>query len=120
MVKAYEKLLLETAPYLEAACSTADLNDLLSKAPGNLPSTPPTLGASKTERVAPSVMTRREIMEVMISLGKKHIEGKKIAVNTGVQELVFQDQIQHVVTSIKSGVEWIDDTVKASPLARAA
>ncbi|TLS21308.1 uncharacterized protein PpBr36_10327 [Pyricularia pennisetigena] len=59
-------------------------------------------------------------MEDIIVMGQKHMEGKQIAVKVGTQKFVLQDQMQHLVTGIQFGKDWIDNTVQASPMASTA
>lgn len=118
VVEAYEELLARMLPYLAAESPATDLRDLLSKASSRHQSD--SSAATKHDSAAYSVMTRREKMDDMIALGKKHMEGKKIALKVGDQEFVLQDQMKHVVAGLRIAKAWVDDAVNASPLARTA
>ncbi|TLD17323.1 uncharacterized protein PgNI_01055, partial [Pyricularia grisea] len=120
IVQAYEELLSKTSSYLEKTSSTADLNDILSKA-SNDRAKP--FHASDTEIVKQKVQSdtsSRRTMENIIVMGQKHMEGRQIAFKVGTQKLVLQDQMQHLVTGIQFGKDWIDKAVQASPMASTA
>ncbi|KAI6641387.1 hypothetical protein MCOR08_001170 [Pyricularia oryzae] len=59
-------------------------------------------------------------MEDIIVMGQKQMEGKQIAVKVGTQKFVLQDQMQHLVTSIRFRKDWINNAVQASPTASTA
>ncbi|KAI6524644.1 hypothetical protein MCOR05_009691 [Pyricularia oryzae] len=120
IVQAYEELLSKTSPYLEKTSSTANLNDILSKASNDQAKPLPASDTETAERKAQTDTSSRKTMETIIAMGQKHMEGKQIAFKVGTQKFVLQDQMQHIVTGIQFGKDWIDNAVQASPMASTA
>ncbi|RWA10551.1 hypothetical protein EKO27_g4558 [Xylaria grammica] len=120
VVGAYEELLSKTLPSLANASSTTELENLLSITPSIPPNTTPIVDTKIPVVAAQSLASRRKMMEDIVDLGQKHMDGKRIAFKIGQQEFVLRDQMQYVVAGIQVGKDWINDAVKASPLASAA
>ncbi|KAL8402637.1 hypothetical protein RB596_009123 [Gaeumannomyces avenae] len=108
------------SPYLANASSTANLDDILSEASDDLPNIPLSPNTRTAECETQRVPSSRMMMEGIIVLGRKQMEGKQIAFKIGQQEFVLQDQMKHLVDGIKLGKDWIDDAVQASPEAKTA
>ncbi|KAL8402117.1 hypothetical protein RB596_008760 [Gaeumannomyces avenae] len=120
VMQAYEELLFKMSPYLANASSTANLDDILSEASDDLPNIPFSPNTRTAECETQRVPSSRMMMEGIIVLGRKQMEGKQIAFKIGQQEFVLQDQMKHLVDGIKLGKDWIDDAVQASPEAKTA
>ncbi|KAJ8132161.1 hypothetical protein O1611_g1463 [Lasiodiplodia mahajangana] len=108
-LKAYEELMFKTLPRLAKASSTTELENSLSKA--RLGPTRPT---TTTET------SRRKMMEEIIELGQKHMDENGISFDIGQQRFVLRHQMQYVVAGVQAGKDWVNEAVKASPLASAA
>ncbi|KAJ3564785.1 hypothetical protein NPX13_g7729 [Xylaria arbuscula] len=111
VVTAYEALLFRILPYLENTSSTTDLESLLSDPP---------IKTTPEERAQNCPIDRKKTMDDIINLGRKRMDEKGVVFKVGEQEFSLQDQIQTVVVGIQVGKVWIDEAVKASPLASAA
>ncbi|KAI1146642.1 hypothetical protein F4825DRAFT_440007 [Nemania diffusa] len=129
VIKSYEELLSKILPCLENASSSADLKSPLSETLSEMLSkmlsdqstqVTPMSDTETPGAVGQSLASRRKLMEHIIDIGQKHMDGRRIAVDIGQQRFVLRDQMQYVVAGIQAGKDWINDAVKASPLASAA
>lgn len=116
---AYEELLFKVSSNMSNASSTMDLGDILSETSSDSAASA-LRGADTSTVVAHSLTGRREMMADAITLGQKHMDGKRIAFKIGREQFILRDQMENVVTGIQAGKDWIDEAVKASPLAGAA
>ncbi|GAP88947.1 putative ankyrin repeat protein [Rosellinia necatrix] len=120
VVEAYEGLLFKVLPTMKTAAARADFENLLSEVSSNLASTTPTSDTGVPEAGARDLPSRQEMMKDIVGLGQSYVDGKRIAFNIGRQQFMLRDQMGHVITGIQLGKSWIDEAVKASPLAGAA
>ncbi|KAI0424748.1 hypothetical protein F5Y09DRAFT_353104 [Xylaria sp. FL1042] len=119
VVVAYEELLSRVSSAASTS-STTDLESLLTETACD-PSNIPLRSDKNTPRaVAQSLDSRRKMMDNIIYMGQKHMDGKQIAFKIGEQKFVLRDQMQYVVAGIQVGKDWIGEAVKASPLASTA
>ncbi|KAI1132729.1 hypothetical protein F5Y10DRAFT_292416 [Nemania abortiva] len=120
VVESYEELLFKTLPYLRKASSTINLEKSLSESPLDPASLAPKFDTETQEVAARSLASRKKMMEDVIKLGQRHMGEKQIAFQIGQQKFVLQDQMRYVVAGVQAGKDWINEAVKASPLASAA
>ncbi|KAK5633192.1 hypothetical protein RRF57_008906 [Xylaria bambusicola] len=107
VVYAYEELLRNILIHQTSKLST-DLESILSDPAPNI---------EAQEHVQQSNRDRKQMMEAIIDLGQIYMEENKIAFKIGEQEFSLRDQMETAVAGIQVGKDWIDEAVKASPLA---